>query len=193
MFLREAHALLILAENWSDRRRSSYLAVCAPAWTVGVVPWFGRCFNKPIDSRLEYLNATASHYTTPNNLNLSAVSGTVCVGDHYSLMASELWEMGAFPRFWLRVNTLALSCSTLGRYLDVHQPPRVSPGRSLGLQEWGELCHCPHCGWGGTLQGTSTSQLSHGQRGVACLWVFAGCFHEKKELKSELQPFSIGE
>lgn len=99
-----------------------------------------------MDSRLEYLNATASHYTTPNNLNLSAVSGTVCLVDYYSLMSSELWEMGAFPRSWLKVNTLALSCSRLGQYLDVHQPALVSSGRTLGLQECGELCHCPQYG-----------------------------------------------
>lgn len=87
----------------------------AAAWTVGVAPWFGRCFNEPIDSRLKYVNATASRHTTPNNLNkLAASSRTVCVGDHYSPMASELWEMGAFPRSWLQENTLAHPAAGLG-------------------------------------------------------------------------------
>lgn len=54
-------------------------------------------------------------------------------------MVSELWEMGAFARSWLKQNTLALS--RLGWYLDVCQPALVSPASNLGFQEWNDLCH----------------------------------------------------
>lgn len=100
-----------------------------------------------IHSRLEYLNAIALHYILPHNSDLSTVTGTVCVGDHYSLR----WYLNCgrqenFSRSWLNQNTLALFCPRLGWYLDVHQLPLVSHGSSVGFWEWSELCHCPQHG-----------------------------------------------